>query len=257
MNEPVIVDQSGWGLLLVTGADRVRFLQGMLSNDVATLAEGQWCRATTLNVKGRVLAVADAVREGESFLLITEPVTADKLQALLSKHAIADDVEFTRVSRVVHRVWDSPEAVWTAPPVFAAREASPEGDVEVRRVEGGLARYGVDVSEDYFPFEAHLEAALSFGKGCYIGQEVVVRATTRGAAKKKLVGLRFAGEGPVAVGTALAGPDKPDAGIVTSSVVSPRFGAIGLAYLHHTLVEPGTTVAVGERTATVSALPFA
>jgi folate-binding protein YgfZ len=253
----VILDQSAWGLLRATGTDRARFLQGMLTNDVAGLAPGAWCRTVTLNVKGRVLALADVLNEGESFLLITEPTTGDKLKTLLEKHAIADDVELTRVELPVHRVWASSADVWSAPPVLAPPPAGANVDaaeLEALRLEAGLPRYGVDVSEDYFPFEANLEAALSFQKGCYIGQEVVVRATTRGGAKKKLVGLKLTE--PAAPGTSIAGDGKDDAGVVTSAVVSPRLGPIALAYLHHTLWTPGTRVQVGGREALVQGLPF-
>jgi len=253
----VIVDQSGWGLLRATGADRARFLQGMLSNDVAGLAPGAWCRSVALNVKGRVLAVVDAVNEGDAYLLITEAITGDKLRQLLERHAIADDVEFAPVERAVHRVWDSPAAVWSAPPVFEARPGSPATEIEIRRVEAGLPRYGVDVSEDYFPFEANLERTLSFQKGCYIGQEVVVRATTRGGAKKKLVGLRFVEDGtPVAPGAIVSAEGRDEAGLVTSSVISPTLGAIALAYLHHSAWAPGTRVRAGGRAAEVCGLPF-
>ena len=253
--DSVIVDQSKWGLLRASGGDRARFLQGMFTNDVAGLAPGAWCRAVVLNVKGRVLAIADVLNEGDAYLLVTEPVTAEKLQQVLERHAIADDVEFERVERAVHRVWDSPDAVWSAPPVLSAPAAasSPEA-IEIRRIEAGLPRYGVDVSEDNFPFEANLERAISFQKGCYVGQEVVVRATTRGGAKKKLVGLRAGA--PLAAGAIIAGGEKPDAGVVTSAVHSPLAGHIALGYLHHTLWEPGTRVQVAGQEAEVCGLPF-
>jgi tRNA-modifying protein YgfZ len=252
---PVVVDLSGWGQLRVTGADRLRFLQGMLTNDVAALAPGGFLRAAVLNVKGRVLAVVDVVREDDSFVLLTEPVTADKLHQLLDRHAIADDVAFTPEARPCHRIWDTPASVWTASPRFAP-PASPSSaeEVEVRRVEGGLPRYGADVSEDYFPFEANLDAAISSTKGCYIGQEVVARASARGHANKRLVGLRL--DGPVAPGTPLVAETRPQAGVVTSAVGSPLFGPIALGYLHRTVWEPGTVVTAGERRATVAALPF-
>ena len=252
--DSVIVDQSTWGLLRASGADRARFLQGMFTNDVAGLAAGAWCRAVVLSVKGRVLAIADVLNEGDAFLLITEAVTVDKLKQVLERHAISDDVELERVERAVHRVWDSPEAVWSAPPLLSARAGSSAEAIEIRRVEAGLPRYGVDVSEDNFPFEANLERTLSFSKGCYVGQEVVVRATTRGGAKKKLVGLRAAA--PFAAAAPIAGADRPEAGIITSAVVSPVSGAIGLGYLHHSLWEPGTRVQVGAQDAEVCGLPF-
>lgn len=254
----VVVDQSGWGQLRVTGEDRQRFLQGMLTNDVAALAPGGFLRAAVLNVKGRVLAVVDAVLDGDDgYLLLTEPVTAAKLQQLLERHAIADDVTFTPVSRAVHRVWDSPAGVWSAPPIFAApAQASAEAEIEVRRVEAGLPRYGVDVSEDYFPFEANLDSAISMTKGCYIGQEVVARASARGHANKRLRGVRLGGEGPAATGAAISSAAREAAGTVTSSVVSPQFGSIALAYVHKSSWDAGTAVKVGDREGVVADLPF-
>lgn len=253
----VIADQSGWARLRVSGPDRKRFLQGMVTNDVAGLAVGGFCRAALLNVKGRVLAVVDVLAEDDAFLVLTEPATGDAVRQVLEKHAIMDDVTFAPADVPVHRVWDTPEAVWTAPPVLEARAGSPEDEVEVRRIEGGLPRYGVDVSEDAFPFEANLEAAISYTKGCYIGQEVVARAHARGHANRRLVGLRLAGPGPVTPGAAVSSVARPDAGQVTSSAVSPAFGPIALAYVHKSSWDPGTKVTLpAGREAEVAALPF-
>jgi folate-binding protein YgfZ len=253
---PVIADQSEWGQLRVTGADRARFLQGMTTNDVAGLAEGAWCRAAILNAKGRVLAVVDVVHDGDAFVVLTEPITAGKVREVLERHAIMDDVAFTPIQRAVHRVWDTPAAVWTAAPVFAAAAPSPPEEVEARRIEAGLPKYGVDVSEEYFPFEANLDAAISFQKGCYIGQEVVARANARGHANKRLVGLALTGDGPAAPGTPVSSEARPDAGLVTSSIVSPTFGPIALAYLHRSSWDPGTPVSRPSRPAIVKPLPF-
>jgi folate-binding protein YgfZ len=252
----VIVDQSSWGQIRVTGGDRVRFIQGMVTNDIGSAGERPFVRAALLNVKGRVLAVIDIVHEAESLLVLTEPATADKVFAILDKHAIADDVAFAREARPLHRSWASPADVWTAPPIFAppAHADSPEA-VDIRRVEAGLPRYGADVSEDNFPFEANLDSVISYTKGCYTGQEVVARANARGHANKRLVGLRLsAGATP---GAAVAAAARADAGVVTSAALSPDFGPIALAYLHRSVFEPGTIVRVGERDATVAALPFA
>jgi folate-binding protein YgfZ len=254
---PVVADWTGWGKLRVGGADRVRFLQGMLTNDVGALAPGAWLRAAILSVKGRVLAIVDAIHEGETFLLVSE--TAEKVHQLLDKHAIADDVSFTPVQLAMHRVWETPEAVWTAPPILAPPDApSPPDAVEARRIEAGLPRYGVDVTEDHFPFEANLDRAISYTKGCYVGQEVVARAHARGHANKRLVGLRLEGEGAAATGAPVSSEARPDAGVVTSSIVSPDVGPIALAYVHKSSWDPGTRVTLaGGRGGVVTALPFA
>jgi folate-binding protein YgfZ len=131
---------------------------------------------------------------------------------------------------------------------------------EVLRVEAGEPRYGVDMGEDHLPIESRLDAAISFSKGCYLGQEVIVRATQQGRINRKLMGLRLAGERPAARGAKLSAPGREEAGLVTSSVVSPRHGAIALAYVHRTVWAPGTKLTLreegGERAAVVSELPF-
>jgi folate-binding protein YgfZ len=207
-------------------------------------------------MKGRVVALVDLLVQEDAVLVISEPSIGDKTRQVLTKHAIMDEVEFTPIEVPIHRVWDSIEAVWTAPPILEAHPGSPEVEIEVRRVEAGLPRYGVDVSEENFPFEAHLEPLISYTKGCYIGHEVVARAAARGHANKRLMGLRLDGEGAAAKGACVSAPQREDAGAVTSSVVSPTFGPIALAYLHKSSWEPGTRVLLGDRQARVVALPF-
>ncbi len=132
-----------------------------------------------------------------------------------------------------------------------------EAALEVLRVERGLARVGVDAGEKTIALEARLERAISFDKGCYLGQETVERATARGGLKKRLFGLRF--KRPVAAGVILS-LDGKEVGRVTSAVVSPRMGALGLAILHHSAWTPGAVLAArdakGETEAIVSEIPF-
>ncbi|MBI4511115.1 MAG: hypothetical protein HY698_15900 [Deltaproteobacteria bacterium] len=254
--KPVIVNQSSWGCLRVTGSDRTRFLQGMVTNDVATLAKGAFVRAAILSVKGRVLALVDIVNEGDSLLVLSERACAATAHEVLERHAIMDDVGFTPIELPIHRAWSTPEDTWTAPPVFESRSGSPDGEVEVRRVEGGLPKFGVDVSDEYFPFEAGLDQIICRSKGCFVGQEVVVRAHARGHANKRLVGIRLSGEGIAAPGTPVFADARPDAGKITSSVVSPLFGPIALAYVHRSSWEPGNKVVIGGRDGVIAELPF-
>lgn len=255
--DTAIVDQSGWDAVRASGADRVRFLQGMVTSNVEALGEGDWLRTSMLNAKGRVMAIFDVVCRADDFLLIAEPGQGQRVIELLSKFAIVDDVDFAPVEVAVHRVWSDPEAVWTAPPVFAAPAApSPEVAVEIRRIEGGLPRYGVDVSETNFPFESTLARLIDYSKGCYIGQEPVHRVHARGQAQKQMRGLRFAeGEAP-AVGAIVSSPERDNAGQVSSAVISPDFGPIALATLHRTAAEVGAEVSCEGRAAEVVELPF-
>ena len=254
----VILDQSTWGHIAVTGDDRVRFMQGMCTANVETLAQGDWIRASMLNTKGRVTSVIEIVHRGDDLLVICEAVLTEKTIALLDKHAIMDEVEFQAIDLDVHRVWSSPAAVWTAPPVFAPapEPASSAEQVEIRRIEAGLPRYGVDVCEDHFPFESLLARHIDYEKGCYLGQEPISRVHFRGNAQKAMRGLALSGDGPVDAGATVSHPDRDNAGTITSSAVSPTFGPIALAYIHRTVFEPGNQVTVGDRTATVVELPF-
>lgn len=130
-----------------------------------------------------------------------------------------------------------------------------EAAAEIVRVEHGRPRYGVDLDDSTIPEEAGLnERAVSFTKGCYVGQETVARLHYKGKPNRHLRGLRLSG--PIGPGAELRLGER-DVGRLTSSVVSPVLGPIGLALVRRE-AEPGTTVAVGERgaSAVVCELPF-
>ncbi len=252
------VDQSSWGCVRVTGDDRVRFLQGMCTANVETLAEGGWARASMLCAQGQVMSVFDIVMRADDLLLLTHPGLADTTRQLLDKHAIMDQVEFEIIEQPVHRVWAAPADVWGAPPILEPCPepvAAPE-QVELRRIEAGVPLYGVDVGEKDFPFESRLREAIDYEKGCFIGQEPVSRVQHRGRANKDLLGLRVEGQGAVAPGATVTHPDRENAGTVRAAAESPNFGSIALATLHRSVAEPGTRVEVDGRAAVVSALPF-
>jgi folate-binding protein YgfZ len=152
------------------------------------------------------------------------------------------------------------EAVWRA--LVAAGEGHglrPLGwqALEVLRVEAGVPRYGQDLVETTIPLEAELTHAISYDKGCYIGQEVIARATFRGHMNRKLRGLLL-GEAEVAPGTELRVGEKK-VGWVTSVVRSPVKGQwVALGYVHRDHLDPGTELVVGSgpAKATVAALPL-
>ena len=139
------------------------------------------------------------------------------------------------------------------------REVSMDA-VEIVRVESGNARVGIDTNEKTIALEARTEPAISFNKGCYIGQETVERATARGALKRRLMGLRIDGARVPGAGSRVMLAGK-EVGHLTSPVRSPRLGVIALAVLHHSAWAPGTAVKIettdGEADAVVSELPFA
>jgi tRNA-modifying protein YgfZ len=130
----------------------------------------------------------------------------------------------------------------------------PEAAAEVVRVESGRPRYGVDLDDATIPQEAGLnERAVSFTKGCYVGQETVARLHYRGKPNRQLRGLRLST--PVASGTPLVLGER-EVGRVASSVVSPRHGAIALALVRRE-AGVGDELAAGDASAVVAELPFA
>jgi folate-binding protein YgfZ len=129
----------------------------------------------------------------------------------------------------------------------------PEAAAEVLRVEHGRPRYGVDLDETTIPQEAGLnERAISFTKGCYVGQETVARLFYKGKPNRHLRGLRLSA--PVASGTELS-LDGKVVGRLGSVVDSPAYGTIALALVRRE-AEPGATLAAGSATAVVAELPF-
>jgi folate-binding protein YgfZ len=129
-----------------------------------------------------------------------------------------------------------------------------EAAAEILRIEHGRPRYGVDLDESVIPQEAGLnERAVSFTKGCYVGQETVARLHYRGKPNRHLRGLRLGEE--VQPGTELRLGDR-EVGRLTSVAASPRFGTVGLAIVRRE-AQPGDVLDAGGVSAEVVDLPFA
>ena len=122
--------------------------------------------------------------------------------------------------------------------------ASP-GTLEAVRIEAGYPVFGVDMTTDTIPLEAGIEdRAISMTKGCYVGQEVIIRVLHRGGGRvaRRLVRLQIQGNAPQRGEKVFSG-DR-EIGFVTSAAESPRLGAIALAYLHRDFVEGGSEVQI-------------
>jgi folate-binding protein YgfZ len=150
------------------------------------------------------------------------------------------------------------EAVKAALRAAGATELG-EADADALRIESGVPLFGRDMDQETIPLEAGIESrAISFTKGCYVGQEVIIRVLHRGHGRvaRKLVGLTLDGDRVPESGAAVRSGDR-EIGQVTSSTLSPALQRpIALAYVHRDFLEPGTAVSVGDQAATVSALPF-
>ncbi len=188
-------------------------------------------------------------------------VDASVLSALAPhQHVLVGDVRVARdpaLGGVGFRVLAAPERLAALALRLAGEPLSPEAR-EQKRVEAGTARYGAELDEDRLVVEANLEDAISFDKGCYLGQEVVVRATSRGRVNRKLMGLVLDGEGAAPARAKLTTAAQPEAGLVTSSVVSPTLGPIALAYVHRSASEAQEPISLDgtTRRALTVALPF-
>ncbi len=136
--------------------------------------------------------------------------------------------------------------------------ATPAGETayQLLRLAAGEPYVGHEIAEEYIPLEANLWGAVSFTKGCYIGQEIIARMESRGKLARRLMGLKL--EAPVAEGSEIRAAGAPAAvGTITTAGVLPDLGPVALGFLKTAHAEPGTAVKVGEVGGIVVNLPFA
>jgi tRNA-modifying protein YgfZ len=289
-----VVRRADRGLLKATGPDRLSWLQGLVTNDVAGLPVGGVCDAAYLTPQGRMITDLRVVNLPDRTLLDVPASLAASLAARLDGLIFSEDVQLRDVSSDftlvdIHgpkapAVCEGLEAVrddafdlpgWTAiVPVATVDEFVAEvvrrGAVEttletldVVRIEAGRPAFLTDMDEHTIPLEAGLEQrAISFTKGCYVGQEVIVRVTQRGGGRvaRRLVGFRFATAEVVSPADKVMDADR-EIGRLTSVAWSPALRApIALGYVHRDFVAPGTVVHIRhddtQVPATVSPLPF-
>jgi folate-binding protein YgfZ len=169
------------------------------------------------------------------------------------------------IIRATHTAEDGFDVVIDAAQASQLREAlqetgaqavSPE-TFETLRIEAGIPRYGVDMDDTNVVTETNLDDAVSFTKGCYVGQEIIVRIKHRGHVAKKLVGLEFDTDHAIEAGAAIK-KDGQEIGRVTSTAFSPTVRkTIALGYVRYEHIEPGTSVVVDpEINGRVKELPF-
>ena len=252
-----VIDRTSWGRLSLTGGDRARFLQGLTTVNIETLADGAHAWGAILNPKGRVLSVIDVAHRGDAFVVACEASLAETTRALLERYAVMDDVVFEAITGPAHQVWNAGD-VWTQPIVEGAGAgaiAETDPVAERLRIRAGFLRYGIDVGDDHFPFETPLGNFLDYGKGCYVGQEPVFRVHAQGNAAKALRGFVVEGDAPLATGTTIKHPAKDNAGAITSAIAAGDGTTLALGYLHRTALEL-VPVEIDGRVATVHELPW-
>lgn len=278
-------DVSGRTLLEIRGSDRVTFLHAFCTNNIKSLQPGQGCEAFITSPQGKTLGHVVVWSDADRLLLETSPGQARPLIAHFDKYVISEDVQFVdRTAEWAELLIAGPQA----PEVIAgltipARRSpllgpncyaivAPRAElpalpsavhcaaeaVETARIEAGFPVFGRDITEDNLPQEVGRDAqAISFTKGCYLGQETVARIDALGHVNRKLVGLKFAAPEPASVGTPLLAAEK-EVGRVTSAAWSPRLNTpLALGYVKTLHSKPGTQLASPAGAAEVVSLPLA
>ena len=303
-----LLDRSERGKLALTGPDAVEFLNGQVTNELATLHQGEGRYAAFLTHKGKMLGDMRILAPGEEpggapgeLLLDTERASLQALFDMIRRFRVGFDVELhkrTLESGLLSLIGPGSEDV--AQPVGLAREehanvpvtlggvsalavrtdvgvdllcaaadtaalaeelrtcgATPvsEEAAECLRIERGRPRYGIDLDDSVIPQEADLnERAVSFTKGCYVGQETVARLHYKGKPNRHLRGLRLSG--PASPGEELRLGERV-VGHLGSTAVSPVLGPIALALVRRE-ADPGAVLDLGAHglSAEVLELPF-
>jgi folate-binding protein YgfZ len=268
-----VADRSARGAVAVGGRDAARLLQSIVTNEVEALAVRASAYALLLTPKGRPLADMYVLRRApEEFLLLCEPAAHDVVAAAVRRYRLASraTVDDARGAVAALALLGGPElppgelvslagplgpelvgepsavgATWSA---LRAAGAQPVGAdaFEILRVERGAPRLGAELDEQVLPAEAGVvERAVSFTKGCFIGQEPVARLHYRGHPNRTLRRLVFASGAPQLPATIELG--GRDVGRVTSAASVPGAAAraVGLGYVRRE-VEDGSEVLVRE-----------
>ena len=263
----------------VCGPDAMTFLQGQLSQDVDALAVGTATWTFVLQPQGKVDGWARITRTAnECFCLDTDAGHGDALEARLRRFAIRTDIDMERFEEpalavrghgaprddhlpdgvlrlpVVGPGVEGYDLLGTSSPPEGVDDAAPE-QYEAYRIAHGVPAAGAELDEDTIPAEVGqwiVDSSVSFTKGCFVGQELVARIDSRGGNVPRHLRVVVMDE-PADVGTPVEADGPPSR--LTSAVVSPVHGPIGLAYLGRR-VEPGATVRIGTRTAVVHEAPL-
>ncbi len=284
-----IYDLSARAKIRLTGSDRARWLNGMVTNNIRDLAPNRGVYCFLLNAQGHIQADFYAYNMGDSILVDTDAQLREKVLAHFDKFIIMDDVEVADVTATLgsigvagprakailraagiemselaplemctpkcdcdcgclqctvvrgdeaagesYEIWLAPNQMKPAWDALVAAGAIAVGAdaLEMRRIGRGIPRYGVDIRERDLPQETGQMRALSFTKGCYLGQEIVERIRSRGAVHREFTAFLI--DGPVpAPGTKIQADEK-EVGEITSSADSPLEAgnrAVALGYL--------------------------
>ncbi|MBX9585598.1 MAG: hypothetical protein K2X87_35265 [Gemmataceae bacterium] len=282
-----VFDRANAGRVVVTGPDAAMFLGNLCTNDIKSLADGQGCEAYFCNPTAKVQFQTWILRAGD-YWIETTPGRGEELYQYLDRYLISERVEIVdrtaefcefhvagpKAAEVAGRsgrptanplgvpgfdIWHHFEAAGTERDRLLAAGAvmgTPE-TWETLRIEAGTPVWGPDIDASRFVMEVGNAArAVSYTKGCYLGQEPIVMARDRaGHVNRLFTGLKVLDGGPPPAGTRLL-RDGAEVGIVTSSCQSPRLGMpVALGYVRWKHHEPGTRLDAGGQPVEVIGLP--
>ncbi len=276
------------GLIAVWGQEAVQFLDGLITNDMKTLADGGEMRAAFPNAQGRLLAVVRLLKQGDRFLFETEEATREKVFQNLFRFTFAGDffVEDMSEQYRYFEMFGEEPVTSGGGGIFYKSTASTSsfmpidsaetlrhvlegaGSIEISeelyetlRIESGIPKYGVDMDETTIVPELGIEGLISYNKGCYIGQEIIARIHFRGHVAKRLTGLILSE--PISQNADendtldLKTLDGKNAGRITSVTFSPKLEkTIALAFVRYDHLPVGTELLYGDINAVVTELPF-
>lgn len=275
MTGPALLPNLDLKLIELTGEDRLEWLQGQATNDLRGMQAGERRSFCLCLATGQIEAVCDVWAEADRLLIATDAQAAPAVLKRAETMVILEDVtarllEMTCLSvrademevggalvlpsqRLSARTWD----VWGAPEIASQFPTASEAAYEAARLEAGIPKPWIDYTAKTLPPElgpAFEARHVSYQKGCYTGQEVLMRIHSRGHTNKTWVGLIL--EGPVTPGQKVSHPSREDAGLVTSTALSPSLGWIAAATVRNEAANPGETVQVGNVKGTVHPMPL-
>ncbi|BDC47696.1 glycine cleavage system protein T [Bryobacterales bacterium F-183] len=275
-NSAAWIDLSSRGKIRVTGEDRARLLHAMTTNQVQGVEPGTASYGFFLSAQGRILADVWIVFRPDDLILITEPETRQKVYDHLDQYIIADDAYLEDVTDQLALISIEGPTAGTlelpitatglpggsvlmdagAKPAFVGELGLCEADAEaVRtvRLETAKPRYGEEISERFLVQETGQMQAVSFTKGCYLGQEIVERVRSRGQVHRHLRGVRIDGsEVPEAGAKLTGGVDNKEMAELVSAAYSPALDrVVGMAYVKTEAAKPDFELRLLDRVARV------
>lgn len=276
-----LFERSPWGLVVVSGPDATSFLQAIVSQDLDPVSDGETVASLLLAPQGKLEVAFRATRRtggdgGTAWSLDTDPAFGAHLAAGLARYKIRVKVEIEDrtpttgmastigiwsipppLGRTIDQIgvvtdWGGTEGFDLIGPVESVRdwidasgfERGTPDELEALRIEAGVPKLGVDVDDRTIPQEAFLEVdAVSFTKGCFIGQELVCRIDSRGHVNRFLRRLSFPGAVVPPAEAELVVADKVVGQITSATAVPGEDRVVALAMVRRE-VEPPTDVTV-------------